>query len=86
MKTKTMKTKFKVGNKIECYDDLTTFKGTIRGTGTVEWCSYIGGTIKPQDIYLIEGIWDKETNIEWFEVPVRTLDKLISDCDITILN
>ena len=80
-----MKTKFKVGNKIECYDDLTTFKGTIRGTGTVEWCN-VDGIIKPQDIYLIEGIWDKETNVEWFEVPVRTLDKLISDCDITILN
>ena len=80
-----METKFKVGTQIECYDYWTTFKGTIRGTGTVEWCN-VDGIIKPQDIYLIEGIWDKETNVEWFEVPVRTLDKLISDCDITILN
>jgi|15BtaG_2_1085339.scaffolds.fasta_scaffold08229_4 hypothetical protein len=80
-----MKTKFKVGTQMECYDNLTTFKGTIRGTGTVEWCN-VDGITKPRDIYLIEGTWDKETNVEWFEVPVRTLDKLIRDCDITILN
>ena len=46
-----MKTKFKVGTQMECYDNLTTFKGTIRGTGTVEWCN-VDGIIKPQDIYL----------------------------------
>ena len=79
-----MKPKFKVGNKIECYDYLNKFKGTIRGTRTVEWCN-VDGITKPRHIYLIEGTWDKETNVEWFEVGIKTLDD-VDDCDITILN
>tara|TARA_R100001082_G_scaffold56910_1_gene31378 strand:- start:182 stop:424 length:243 start_codon:yes stop_codon:yes gene_type:complete len=78
-----MKTKFKVGDKIECYDFLMTFKGTIRGTGTIEWSSEAGIT-KPQPVYLIEGTWDNETNVEWFDIGVKTLDS-VPDFDIEIL-
>ena len=79
-----MKTKFQVGDKIECYDTLIAFKGTIRGTGTIEWSSEAGIT-KPKPVYLIEGTWDNETNAEWFDISIKTLDE-IDDCDIKIIN
>ena len=79
-----MTTKFKAGTKLECYDDITIFKGTIRGTGTVTW-SADDGFIQPDNVYLIEGIWDKEKNIEWFEVRAKCLDN-VDDADIIIIN
>lgn len=75
-----MKTKFKAGDNIQCYDPIITFKGTIRGTGTILWCSY-NGIQTPQEIYLIEGIQGTQNNItivEWFEVLVSTLDNMES--------
>tara|TARA_R110000824_G_scaffold3988_4_gene19041 strand:+ start:4545 stop:4826 length:282 start_codon:yes stop_codon:yes gene_type:complete len=72
-----MKTKFKAGDNIQCYDPIITFKGTIRGTGTILWGSC--DSIKtPKEIYLIEGTQDNETIVEWFEVLISTLDNMES--------